>query len=183
MGLRPLLVCLGCLLVLRPCQADSSADPLRFLPAKADILIKIEKPAALLQTVLADPLVGRILQLDGVREAYDSTTARRFYQLLSYLERELGVDRYALFDDLTSGGVAFAAKIEGENSAVTLVVQGRDETLWRRSLKVFLEVAEQEMARREMKEKPVNGSYRRSRHGADWRLSRRRRRLCSDSQQ
>jgi hypothetical protein len=161
MGLRPLLVCLGCLLVLRPCQADSPADPLRFLPAKADLLIKIEKPAALLQTVLADPVVGRFLQLDAVREAYDSTTARRFYQLLSYLERELGVERYALLEELTSGGAAFAAKIEGEGSPVLFVIQGRDETLWRRTFKIVLEVAEQEMARKELKDKPVNGSYRR----------------------
>jgi hypothetical protein len=161
MRLRPLLVCLGCLLVLRPCQADSSADPLRFLPAKADLLIKIEKPAAILQTLLANPLFGRFQQLDAVREAYDSTSARRFYQLIGYLERELGVERYALLEQLTCGGAAFAAKIEAEGSPVLFVIQGRDETLWRRSFKIFLEVAEQEMARKELKEKLAHGSYRR----------------------
>ena len=161
MGLRPLFVCLGCLLVLQPCRADSTPDPLRFLPAKADLLIKIEKPAGIVQTVLAHPLFAQFQQLEAVSEVYDSTSARRFSQLLGYLERELGVERAALLDALTCGGAAFAAKIEGENSPVLLVLQGRDETLWRRSFKIFLEVAEQEMARKELKDKPEFGSYRR----------------------
>ena len=161
MGLRPLLVCLGCLLSLQPCRADSTPDPLRFLPAKADLLIKIEKPAGIVQTVLGHPLFAQFQQLEAVKEVYDSTSARRFYQLLGYLEHELGVERTALLDSLTCGGAALAAKIEGENSPVLLVLQGRDETLWRRSFKLFLEVAEQEMARKELKDKPVYGSYRR----------------------
>jgi hypothetical protein len=161
MWLRPLLVCLGCLLVVRPCLADSPADPLRFLPASADLLIKIEKPSALFNQVAGDPLVGKIAQLEAVREAYDSTTARRFYQLLGYLERELAIDRWTLFENLTSGGAALAAQIDGEKSPVTVVIQGRDETLWRRALQIGLEVVEQELARKEQKERPVHTPYRR----------------------
>ncbi len=161
MWLRPLLVCLGCLFILRPCQADAPPDPLRFLPANADLLVKIEKPASLLKQVLANPLAGEIYRLDVVREAYDSTNARHFYQLLAYLEHELGVDRWTLLENLTCGGAAIAAKIDGDNSPVVIVIQGRDETLWRRALQIALEVAEQELARKEQKDKPVHTSYRR----------------------
>jgi hypothetical protein len=161
MWLRPLLVCLGCLFILRPSQADSQLDPLRFLPANADVLVKIEKPADLLKRILANPLAGEIARLDAVREAYDSTNSRRFYQLLAYLERELGVDRWTLFENLTCGGAALAVKIDGANSPVVIVIQGRDETLWRRALQVALEVAGQELARKEQEDKPVHGSYRR----------------------
>ena len=161
MWLRPLLVCLGCLFILRPCQADSPPDPLRFLPANADLLVKIEKPASLLKQVLANPLAGEVYRLDAVREAYDSTNARHFYQLLAYLEHELGVDRWTLLENLTCGGAAIAAKIDGENSPIVIVIQGRDETLWRRALQIALEVTEQELARKEQKDKPVHGTYRR----------------------
>jgi hypothetical protein len=160
MGLRPLFVCLGCLLVLQPCRADSAADPLRFLPAKADLLIKIEKPAALVQSFLAHPIFSQVQQLEAVQEAYNSTSARRFYQLLAYLEKELGRDRLKLLEDLTGGGAALAVKIDGPNSPAVFVVQGRDETLWRRAFKIVLEVTEQDLARKESKDKPNFGVYR-----------------------
>ena len=45
-----------------------------------------------------------------VQDYYDTTKVRRFFQLVTYFEKELGQDRMELIDKLTGGGVVLAAR-------------------------------------------------------------------------
>lgn len=138
--------------------ADGPKDPLRFVPSQAEIVVKVERPRALLEAVEKHELVQEALKIGGVREFYDSTNFRRLNQLIAYFEKELGKDKYELLDGLTGGGIAFAAKFS-KPSAVMLAVQAKDEALLKRFAKMLHDLAEKELARQEVKEPIKKTTY------------------------
>jgi hypothetical protein len=146
-----------------PCRADAPADPLRLVPAQADFVVQVEQPRRLLEAFTSLDAVRQALQVPVVRELYDSTNARRFYQLVAYLEKRLGADRLELLDRLAGGGAVLAVKIGGDPVPALLVVQGKDEKLLREFVRVAEEVVNQELARQEIKARLEKFSYR----GAD----------------
>jgi len=158
--MRPQLIVTLVLAVLIPvaARADGPKDPLRFIPAQADVVGKIENPRALLKAVQNHDLVQEALKIAGVRELYDSTNFRRLYQLIAYFEKELGKDRYELLDALTGGGVVAAAKI-GEPAAGVFVIQAKDEQLLQQFVTRSLALAEKELARLEVKEPIQKATY------------------------
>src|SRR5262249_31927847 len=101
-------------------------------------------------------------KIQFVQDLYDSTNARRFFQLVAYFEKELGQDRMELLDKLTGGGVVVAARAT-EPSAALLVVKAKDAELLKRFVKLSRTVLEQELARQEGGVKLKEGKYR----GAD----------------
>ena len=143
-----------------PARAQGAPDPLRLVPAEADLCAKLEQPRQLVETVLHSDIVKELLNIESVREQYDSTNTRRFNQLVAYFEKQLGLDRYELLERLTGGGAVFAVKF-GPNPAPTLlVIQGRDDKLLERFTRLALEVIEQELNRQDAKDKIERGSYR-----------------------
>jgi hypothetical protein len=140
--------------------AQSLPDPLRLIPAEADLFVKIEQPRRLLDAVLGSEVVKQLQNLDAVKEQYDSTNFRRFLQLVSYFEKQLGVSRDQLLEQLTAGGAVAAIKFGPDPAPALLVVQGRDEELLRRFVRLALEVIEQELARQESKDRIEKGKYR-----------------------
>ncbi len=153
------LLCL-CLALAFPVatRADGPKDPLRFIPAQADVVGKIERPRALLEAIETHELVQEAFKIGGVREFYDSTNFRRLYQLIAYFEKELGKDRNELLDALTGGGVVIAAKI-GDPAAVVLIVQSKDEKLLQQFIRRSMALAEKELARLEVKEPIRKATY------------------------
>lgn len=158
--MRPQIMLSFCLALLIPVavRADGPKDPLRFIPAQADVVGKIERPRALLEAIEKHELVQEALKIAGVRELYDSTKFRRLYQLIAYFEKELGKDRNELLDALTGGGVVAAAKI-GEPAAGVFVIQAKDEQLLQQFIKRSLALAEKELARLEVKESIQKTTY------------------------
>jgi hypothetical protein len=136
------------------------ADPLRFIPAQADVVLQVEQPRILVESLTALEPVKQLYQLEALREYLDSTNARRLNQLLIYFEKELGVSRLEMLDRLAGGGAALAAKIAPDQAPVLLVIEGKDEPLLRRFLKLALRVAEEELARQDNKGRPDTLSYR-----------------------
>src|SRR5262249_30540431 len=65
-----------------------------------------------------------------------------------------------IVDRLAGGGVALGIKLGPKPVPLLLVIQGKDEQLLKRFLRLALDIAEQELARRESKDRPVKGSYR-----------------------
>jgi hypothetical protein len=154
---------LACLFVAHaavPARAQAPPDPLRLVPAEADLVAKVEQPRQLLQTVLSLGAVQRTLELDPVREFYDSTNARRFYQLLTHVEKKLGADRFELLDRLTGGGVVLAVKVAPDPAPALLVAQARDEELLHRFVSLATDLISQELARQESKDRLEKTSYR-----------------------
>jgi hypothetical protein len=153
-SIRPSLCCLSCLAlvgVALPCRADAPADPLRLVPAEANIFLKIEQPRQLVDAFLALDATKQALKLAPVREFYDSTTSRRLFQLLAYFEKRLGASRFELLDRLAAGGVALAVKVGTDPPPALLVIQGKDEKLTGEFVRTAEEVINQELARQEKK--------------------------------
>jgi hypothetical protein len=150
-----------CFLVAGFVQAESPPDPLRLIPAEADAIVKIENPRRLLDVVLELDFVKSLQQLQPIREVYDSAYARRFFQFVSYFEKQLGAPWPELADRLAGGGAALAAKFrDGKPPAALLVIQSRDEKLLRKFFEMARNLFEQELARTEAKEKLQKTVYR-----------------------
>jgi hypothetical protein len=152
-------LCLTGLLFANPALADT-ADPLRLIPDHADLLVKVEHPPTLVEAFLSHPLVKDLYDIDAIQNLYNSTNARRFYQLLAHFEKQLGMNRFEMLDRLAGGGAAFAVKFASNPTPVLLVVQSKDEEKLRRFFQLGLEVIEQELARQEAKDRPEKSSYR-----------------------
>jgi hypothetical protein len=153
-----LTVCLTCL-VLGNASGAETPDLLRLIPDRADLLVKVEQPRSLVETVLNHPMVKDLYRIDAIRDLYQSTNARRLDQLIAYFEKQLGINRWELLDRLAGGGAAVAIKFQ-KQPPVLLVIQGKDEQMLRRFFQIGLEVLEQELARQEAKDRPEKSSYR-----------------------
>jgi hypothetical protein len=134
-------------------------SPLRLLPEQTDWLVQVPQPRRLVETLTQLDALKQLRQFASVRELFDSTNYRRFYQLVAYFEKELGAPWPQLLDRLAARGVVMGLKF-GPNPAPTLVVvEGDDERLMAKFFELGLNVLEQELARQEAKEKPVKGEY------------------------
>ncbi|HLJ95838.1 MAG TPA: DUF3352 domain-containing protein [Gemmataceae bacterium] len=150
-------------LALATPAAAETPDLLRLVPAQADLLVKVEQPRRLVESVLNHPLIKDLYQIDAIRDLYSSTNARRFDQLIAYFEKRLGVDRLEMIDHLAGGGTAVAVRFERLNnkkSPVLLAVQAKDEPMLHRFFQVGLEIIEQELARQEAKDHLAKRTYR-----------------------
>lgn len=139
-------------------RADTPS-PLRFVPSQAELVVTLNQPRHLLETVLNHDLVKDVQKIETVRELFDTTNVRRFQQLLAYYEKELGHQALDLLEGMTGGGVALAARFSN-NPAALLVIQGRKPELLQRFVALSRKIAQQEMARQEIKEKLRQDTYR-----------------------
>lgn len=139
--------------------AEAPATPLRLVPDSADLLIQVNNPRRLVDTVYGLDAVAKLQQFPSVKELLDSTLYRRYYQFLAYFEKELGAKYPELLDRLAGGGVVLASKFGSDPAPALLVVQGKDEKLLRKFVDVALDVADQELARQEIKERPIKETY------------------------
>ena len=159
LSLRYSLAALILLLLVRTTRADAPADPLRLVPGEADLFVKIERPRKLIETGLGLDAFKQLLQLEAIQEFYDSTNFRLFYQLTAYYEKELGLTWPEILDRVAGGGIVFSARVGPEPAPVLLIIQGTDAEFSRKFLQVTLEVVDQELARRGVKERSVRGKY------------------------
>jgi hypothetical protein len=136
-------------------RAESPPDPLRLVPDVADVVIQVKSPRRIAETVTQHELFQQVQQLAPVRELLDTTSYRRAYQLVAYFEKQLGAPCPELLDRLAGGGAVLATKLGTEPAPVLLVIQGNDEKLMRRFADLGLQLIEQELARREAKERPI----------------------------
>lgn len=163
---RPFFLCglLYCLFALT-LQAEvdtttSAPDPLRLVPSTADLVIQVPKPKSLIDVYSNLEVVKQLYTFREVRELYDSTNARRFYQLVAYFEKQLGVKWPEALERLAGGGITVVVKFGPDPAPALFILQATDEKLLEQFVKVGLDVVEQELARQESKEKVERGKYR-----------------------
>src|SRR5947209_7966211 len=125
-------------------RAEAPPTPLHCIPDRADLVVVLEHPRKLVETVYHLDLFKQFQRLDAVREAYDSTNSRRFFQLVTYFEKQLGVPWPEMIDRVAGGGAAFGLKFAG-NPPLLLAVQGKDEEMVKKFTKLALQVADQEL--------------------------------------
>lgn len=127
------------------CAADPP-DPLRYIPDAAQVVVKVENPRRLAEAVTGLQAAQDARHLAPVRDALDSTAARRFFQMLGYLERELGAEWPDLLDQIGGGGIAVGARF-GQNAPAVLVIQGTDEAQSAKAFDLFVRMVGDELTR------------------------------------
>ena len=138
----------------------AAEDPLRFIPEKTDLVVKIENPRQLVEIFSKLDALNEARQLDPVRQFLDTAQSRRFFEFIAYYERDLGAKWPELMDKLAGGGIAIGAKIvNGTDDPVLFVIQGTDEALMKKFVQKAGYVVEQELARSESKEKLTKELY------------------------
>src|SRR5262249_19706322 len=148
-------------LVLFPIAARAEAPhPLRFVPKEANLVIRVEKPRVLAETVTGLDLVRQAQSLPFAREPLQSPVVQRLLHLINYAEKELGAKWPELLARLAGNGLTLASKAGGDNAPLLLIADGTDEALSEKFLKVALDLIEQELARQEAKEKVDKKTYR-----------------------
>jgi hypothetical protein len=141
--------------------ARAADDPLRFVPRQADFTLRIDSPRKLVEAVLATEPLRELGQFAAVREALQSTNARRGAKLLAYYEKELGAPWPELLDKLAGGGIVLAGRFDRTNQSPALfVIQGTDEELLKRAVPLLLTVIEQEQIRQDAPDRPKKATYR-----------------------
>jgi hypothetical protein len=157
--MRSLLSLCAVIVLVSYATAADGKDPLRFLPDTTDIVLKVEKPRALVDAVLKHDLAKQAQELQVVREFLDSANARKFFQLVAHFEKELGAPWPDLLDKLAGGGIAAGLKYGGDGAPFLLILQGTDEATVTRFFDMGLSLLEEEQARQGAKEKPKRKTY------------------------
>jgi hypothetical protein len=134
-------------------RAADTPDPLRFVPGSAKLVVKVESPRRLAEAFTGLKAAQGARQLAPVRDALESTAARRFFQMLGYLERELGAKWPELLDQIGGGGVAVGAQF-GPNAPAVLVIQGTDEAQSAKAFDLFVRMVGDELARQGAPDRP-----------------------------
>jgi hypothetical protein len=144
-------------------RGETPSSPLHLLPDGTDLVVQAPQPRQLVEMLLHLPTFHSAQQLAPVRELFDSTNARRFYQLVAYFEKELGVPWPQLLDRLAGRGAVVGVKFGPNPALALLVIQGDDAKFSQRFFQLALKILEQELARQEAKQALVKGTY----HGVD----------------
>jgi hypothetical protein len=142
-------------------RAADSSDPLRLVPASADLIVKVEHPRAIADLVVKLAGTPELAGFRGYRDYFESTNYRLFRQLVGHFERELGSGWPDLVDELAGGGVVLSLKFgKKDPEPAIVVVQGRDAKLMEKFFHKLLNVAEQELARQGLHDAYSKETYR-----------------------
>src|ERR1700722_4903248 len=82
-----------------------SADPLECMPASARVVLVVDNPRKLGETITSLEAFKQAQSLPQVSQIYNSPTAQRFYKLLAYAEKELGAQWPTLLDQIAGNGI------------------------------------------------------------------------------
>src|SRR5262249_34216814 len=118
----------------------------------ADLLAEVPSPRRLVETGLNLQVYKQIQDFPQVKELLQSTTYRRFNQLVAHFEKELGAPWPELLDRLAGNGAALGVKFMPGKAPVLLVVDGKEEELAGKAFEAAVKVLEGELARQESKD-------------------------------
>ncbi len=151
------LVCLAFLATTA--RAETPTPPSRLIPTQADLVIEVKQPRQFVQTFTTLDSFKKLQQFPSVKEIFESTQYRRFYQFIAYYEKELGAQWPELLDKLAGGGMALGVKFGPNPPLALLVIQGTDAALMKRFVELAVKVIEQEINRQETKAKVETTKY------------------------
>lgn len=124
----------------------SRADPLASIPDSVQIVAKIENPRKLFEAITGLDAAKEAQQLAPIKAVLDSTAAKRFFQMLGHLERELGAKWPELLDQIAGNGMAVGGHF-GDGKPAILVLQGSDEKQSAKAFNLFVEIVGDELQR------------------------------------
>ena len=147
-------VAFAALLLAAPARA---ADPLDHIPAQSRLVVKVEKPRSLAEAVTTLEAVQKAQALPQVRGVLESATIRRAFQMLAFVEKELGAKWPELLDQLAGNGLAIGGSF-GTDAPVVLVIEGTDEKQSAKAFDLLYRVLDDELARQGAKGGVVKGT-------------------------
>lgn len=127
-------------------------DPLDYVPASAHVVIVADNPRRLMEAITGLDAFQRAQHLAPVRQLYDSTAARRLFQMLAFAEKELGAKWPQLLDQIGGNGVALAINFYVDPAPALLVLSGKDDKQVEKAYALALRVVEEELARQGSKQ-------------------------------
>jgi hypothetical protein len=157
--MRWLFSCAVVVVLAVPSSFAQSKDPLRFFPESTPVILKVERPRALVEAILKHDLAKQAQELQIVRDFLDSADLRRFFQLVAHFEKELGAPWPELLDKLAGGGAAVGLKLGENNPPALLALQGSDENTVKKFFDMGLALFEEELTRQGAKEMPKRKTY------------------------
>ena len=122
-------------------------DPLRLVPKEATLVLKIDKPRALVEAFTTLDVYADYTALPQVREVFESTPAKRFFQMVKHAETKLGKPWPQLLDSLAGGGIVVGTVAGKEPAPTVLVIQGTDEAATKEAFALFLQTVGEEITR------------------------------------
>jgi hypothetical protein len=147
----------------RPGKAEGKPaalpSPLRLIPAEANFFLQVRDPRRLAETVADLDTLKELYAFPAVKEYFAGTQSRRGRQLLAYAEKELGAKWPELLDRLAGGGAVLGLRYGANPAPTLLAVQGRDEELLKKFVKLLGTVIEGELARQESGQRVVRRTY------------------------
>lgn len=117
---------------------------LRHMPTEATLVITIDQPERLIDTVQGLEVYRQLGQIPQVRTLVESTPVKRFQQLVQHFERETGQDWPALVKSLTGNGVALGTVFGKVPAPTLLITEGTDEAIVARAHDLLLQVIQDE---------------------------------------
>ncbi|QEL18195.1 hypothetical protein [Limnoglobus roseus] len=147
-----ILAALGLLFLTLPAVADDVPDPLRRLPKDCGFVFKIENPRQFVEGVTNLDAYQGLQQFPQMKEYLDSTQVRRFFQVVKYLETELGGPWPTLLDKVAGRGIAVGLALTTEPQPALLVIEGTDAATVVKAHTLFLAAVREENARAESKQ-------------------------------
>jgi hypothetical protein len=123
------------------------AEPLQYVPASANLLLKFEKPRAFAEAITGHKFFQQYSQLPQLKEVLESTNFKHGFQLIAHLEKKLGTKWPALLDDLGSNGIALGTITGKEPAPLVLILEGKDEKRVAELWDALLTVLEEEIQR------------------------------------
>jgi hypothetical protein len=148
---------LSCLAVVLACAVAVAVppDPLAFMPKEATLVLKVEKPRALIEAVTSSDAYRDYEGLPAVKQALESSTAKQFFQFLKLAEEKLGQKWPQMLDSLAGCGIGVGTTGTGDNAPFVLVAQGTDEKSAAEAFKLLIELLTAELARQSPADAPI----------------------------
>lgn len=157
--MRTLLFPLLVLILSASHSRAESPDPLRLIPASADVVVKIEKPRQLLVSFLQREPVQEVLRMRATQAVLNRHEVRIAFDVLKYFEKELNASWDKIVDQLAGGGAVLAGKSSDGKQAILLVLQGKDAAFSKSFTEKALGVLLAELGLAEANIQPKKATY------------------------
>ncbi|HEV3386453.1 MAG TPA: hypothetical protein VG097_16640 [Gemmata sp.] len=124
-----------------------ASDPLDCMPDSARIVMVVDNPRKLAETITGLAAFKEAQILPQVRQIYDSPTAQRLYKLLAFAEKELGAQWPNLLDQIAGNGIALGGQFqEGLGSAIA-IASGTDSVQVGKAFDLAMKMLDEEFTR------------------------------------
>jgi hypothetical protein len=121
---------------------SAADDLLRLVPKDSTFVWVVDKPREFVEAVASVPQLAVARNFPQVRAAYETGSAKQFFQLLDYFESELGAKWPELLDKFAGGGFALAFDIRQEPAPTLIVLRGTDAAASEKALGILAKIVE-----------------------------------------